>query len=92
MKKGTKIALFVSLIYCGLATYALNTTIISSTSDSLFWNSTVFFPGYFLGFILGYSGGTPFVILGQLITFIILFFLLKIVFNWIEYESQNLID
>jgi hypothetical protein len=89
MKKGTVIALVIAITYCGLSTYALNTTVIDCTSESLFWNSSVFFPGYALGLVLGFTGGTPFVILGQIITLIFVFFFLKVTFNVIDYKLKE---
>jgi len=40
----------------------------------------IFFPGYILGFILGYSGGTFFALVGQLITLFILFLIASLIY------------
>ena len=56
MKKGTKIALIITLTYCSLATYELlsmpRSFKVSHYSDFPEWLETLLLPGYFLGFIL----------------------------------------
>ena len=83
----TKIALIITLTYCSLATYELlsmpRSFKVSHYSDFPEWLETLLLPGYFLGFILreGIDIGIWGVIIGQIITFIILFFITKVILN-----------
>lgn len=43
----------------------------------------IFLPGYILGFLLGFGGGNVWVIIGQLITLILLYLLVKGIVNMI---------
>lgn len=93
MKKGTKIALIITLVYCSLATYELHSMslIFKSSRHSVFpeWLEAIFIPGWFLGFIGTHTFGTTFLILGPLFTFIILFYVLKTILNWMIVELQK---
>ena len=94
MKKGTKIALVITLVYCCLATYELS-SIPSSfkvSHHSIFpeWIEYSLIPGYFLGLILRLALGIGMwgIIIGQTITFFILFFILKKVINGLFFRNK----
>lgn len=80
----TTIALAIAFIYVGIATLILINAIIDVDKESVFYkieysSVNVFQPGYALGFLFGFSGGTLFVIIGQIITFAICFVILKLI-------------
>jgi len=95
MKKGTKIAFVITLVYCLVATYELysisNSFKVSHNSIFPEWIEYSLVPGYFLGLVLklGVGWKTFGPIIGQLITFFILFFLLKTLINSIFFRSKN---
>jgi hypothetical protein len=87
MKRSSKIALVISVIYVGIATLILINTIIDVNEKSIFFiieeNSLDFFrPGYILGFSLGFFGGNLLAVLGQMLTFIMLFIFIKLILDF----------
>ena len=83
--------LFISivLIYWILSCIALY-DIVNSTGVPLpYWLDIFLFPGYILGLILGYGGGSIWVITGQLITLIIMIIFAWNTNNQIEKRKHN---
>lgn len=86
MKLSSKIAFAISFVYVGVSYLVLLNTTISVDESSMFYtlrSSQVFLPGYILGFILGFFGGNGFVFLGQVITFIVVFYVARIVVTFV---------
>ncbi|MGB1039733.1 MAG: hypothetical protein ACPGVD_02575 [Flavobacteriales bacterium] len=89
MKKVTIIAFIITIVYCGLSTYVLFKVPLADESTLALWKSSFFIPGHFIGFVGSLFGGTILAILGQIITFFLLFYILKTTFNWMAFELQK---
>jgi|GEM_PF-3690596 hypothetical protein len=84
MKKGTKIALICTIVYCSAATYVALTTKINYKGGSSTYSELVellFAPGSLLGFIGLHLFGIPAFIIGQVFSFIVLFLITKAIIN-----------
>lgn len=67
-----KIIFIIVTIYWFFSTIALLDIIHGSGNIFPFGLSMILFPGYFLGFALGYGGGEGYAILGQLIVLLVI--------------------
>jgi hypothetical protein len=78
----------------GIATIALYKGVINSDKGSVFYNIcnsgyNIFKPGYYLGFVLGFVGGGVYVIVGQIITFLFFFILIRVLFVILQDIFKN---
>ncbi len=94
MKKGTIIAFVISLIYCGLGVlvaFDLFSHIKIEDYISIYpeWLIGLVSPGFFLPFILSIPLKIIGLFLGGIITFLILFYILKTLLNWLFFEFQK---
>jgi len=93
MKKGTIIVLLITLMYCLLATYILLFEVGYDLNivEPIFplWLENFLLVGGVLGLILGLNFGYIGLFFGQIITFLILFFILKTLINWLIYEFEK---
>lgn len=76
MELSSKIAMAISFVYVSISYLVLLNSIVSVDETSMFYlldTRDFFLPGYFLGFILGFIGRHGFLLLGQVVTFILFF-------------------
>jgi hypothetical protein len=85
MQKATfndlKIPLLIALIYWIPSSIALVDMIKGYGMLFPSWINSILFPGYFLGFALGYAGGNFWALVGQLITLLLFFIISRGVFQ-----------
>ncbi|PIE87457.1 MAG: hypothetical protein CSA03_00175 [Bacteroidetes bacterium] len=72
------LALIVTLTYWIPSTIVLFSIIEGSGSKFPVWLDLILTPGYILGFFLGFGGGKAYAILGQIITFVVIFFFTRV--------------
>jgi len=89
MKKKAIVYLIITFLYCAVATY-FGLKIINDNAI-LFpdWVVGFFAPGFALGVLMELWFGFTQFIFAQIITFIILFYFLKTLINWLIYEFQK---
>ena len=92
MKKGTAIAFLIALIYCSMATYVAMTMKVNykggpDTYSDLVEILTI--PGGLIGFIGLHLFGMPAFIFGQIISFTLIFYILKTILNWFINKLQK---
>ena len=75
MKNKKLIALIITCIYWIPSFIALINIINGSGDIFPLWLDSILMPGYIIGFGLGFASGSGWAIIGQLISFSILFFL-----------------
>ena len=73
----SKISLLVTFIYWLPSCYAMYNIVTGTGEFAMSTIGLILLPGYFLGFLLGYGGGNVWVIIGQLISLILLYLLVK---------------
>lgn len=75
--KPNLLALIITLTYWMPSTFVLFSIVEGSGSKLPYWLDIILAPGYILGFFLGFGGGNTYAFLGQLISFIIIFFIVR---------------
>ena len=75
-----KISLIIALVYWIPSSIALF-NIFKGFMTLPFWIDLILMPGYIIGFTLAYGGGILWAIIGQLITLIILFFIIRAIYK-----------
>ena len=78
-----------SAIYVSISILVLFNSIIHQHKDSVFYFFDspwieVFRPGFMLGLTLGFGGGNGFVLMGQALTFLVFFLMMKYVIGRIK--------
>ena len=71
-------ALIITFVYWIPSTIVIFSIVESDGNIFPKWLNVILAPGYALSFFLSFFGGKPFVLLGQLISFIIIFLLARL--------------
>ena len=91
INRKSKISLLITLCYWLPSCYTIYDIVTGSGEFAFSTLGLIFLPGYFLGFLLGYGGGNVWVVIGQLITLILLYLLVKGIVDMIlKKKSQNI--
>lgn len=80
-KKNFIIPLLLASVYWIPASVSLVGIINGTVNIFPQWLDATLFPGYFLGFILGFFGGNFLAFVGQLITLFVLFVWVRVMYN-----------
>lgn len=84
------LALIITLTYWIPSTFVLFSIVEGSGSKFPNWLDLILTPGYILGFFLGFGGGKPYALLGQIITFVIIFFFTRVfTTTWKKNNAHN---
>ncbi len=80
-KKPNLLALIITLVYWIPSSIVIFSIVDNGGSIFPSWIDVLLLPGYAISYFLSFFGGKPFVLLGQLISFIIIFLLSRI-YTW----------
>lgn len=90
-KKIYLISLIPAFFYWGMASYILFSVMEGFDTGFPAWLESIFMPGYYIGFIVGFLAGNGFAVLAQLISLVCVYvfflFIVACLYGWNSRKS-----